>query len=125
MFATELGGIDDPCRARNSMYKIPASSGDRPAHVLLRKYNKNANLYLEKYVCLYKLCIFLRENILVVQTLYVLRNTVIPRFRPHNRCWYFIYVISSRALASTISTKVDIMQEIRVIHINLCIFNRN
>ena len=39
-----------------------------------------------------------RKHILVVETLYLLRNDVIMRFRPHNRCRYFIYVISSRVL---------------------------
>ena len=38
-----------------------------------------------------------RKLVLVVQTLYLLRNTVIARFRPHNGCRYFICVISSGA----------------------------
>ena len=37
-----------------------------------------------------------RKHILVVETLYLLRNIVIMRFRPHNRCRYVMYVISSR-----------------------------
>ena len=62
-------------------------------------YYEKGKLSLETvHICTKYIFFPKRKLILVVETLYLMRNSVITPFRPHNRCRYFMCVISSREM---------------------------